>query len=271
MKRQNYWGIENDIVEKAAQHTLLREGLFILPALTAEVTLLDVGCGPGAISLDFAQHLPKGQFVGIDIDDYQIALANLEKDRMQLSNVDFQVADAYNLPFDSESFEVIFINNLFLHLQKPKEVLQELYRVCKTGGTIGIREGVGSFDHSCFLKLPDGFPNLSNFFEQAIKQTGVSPDIGLHIKGLLLQQGFLEPEIKVYSEVYDQPKDFMMLKDWYQSHLRGEFGNILLKSGFLTRKKLTTLVDSMDTWYQDKDALTVITWITYLAQKQTNL
>jgi ubiquinone/menaquinone biosynthesis C-methylase UbiE len=65
-----------------------------------------------------------------------------------LSNVSFRQADIFNLLFDDESFDHVFVCFVLEHLEHPLEALKKLMRVLKKGGTITVIEG----DHgSCFF------------------------------------------------------------------------------------------------------------------------
>jgi len=54
--------------------------------------------------------------------------------------VEYQLADAYNLPFDSESFDTVSVSNSLHHFEDTQKVLQEMLRVLKPGGMIIINE-----------------------------------------------------------------------------------------------------------------------------------
>lgn len=65
----------------------------LLPRLRPGDRLLDVGCGPGTISVDLARRLPGGQVIGVDRSDEVVAEA--AAGAAEQANVSFRVADAY--------------------------------------------------------------------------------------------------------------------------------------------------------------------------------
>lgn len=79
--------------------------------------VLDVGCG------DFNKYL-----VGFSSGDTYIGL-DIEK----TSSTDV-IGDASYLPFKDESFDAVICNAVLGHVENPKEVLKELYRIAKSGG-----------------------------------------------------------------------------------------------------------------------------------------
>jgi SAM-dependent methyltransferase len=101
--------------------------------------LLDCGCGPGSITLGLATVVAPGEVVGIDLDPGSIEVARKQATEQQITNVRFEVANVYELPFPSASFDVIFSHAVLMHVRQPVSALKEMKRVLKRGGLIGIR------------------------------------------------------------------------------------------------------------------------------------
>ncbi len=99
--------------------------------------ILDAGCGPGGKTLYYAG---KGcsSITGVDIDPVRIAHARSFLSEHPNSRVEFMVGDLSNLPFAADSFDIIFLNDVFEHVDRPllEKVLRELKRVMRPGGTI---------------------------------------------------------------------------------------------------------------------------------------
>src|SRR3984885_9239189 len=66
---------------------------YLLPRLPATAWLLDIGCGPGTITVDLAARVPQGQVVGIDAADDVLELARQEASRQGRPNVRFGPGD----------------------------------------------------------------------------------------------------------------------------------------------------------------------------------
>lgn len=117
---------------------------YLLPHLTPSLELLDVGCGPGSITADFAAILSLGHVTGIDQAPEAIAKALSTAASRGLTNVSFQVADAVELPFPDGEFDVVHAHHVLYHTQDPVKALMEMKCVTKPGGLIASRDGVMS-------------------------------------------------------------------------------------------------------------------------------
>lgn len=97
--------------------------------------ILDVGCGIGGSSLYLAQKF-NASATGITLSPVQAARA---KERAQAAGLsaraDFQVADALNMPFADDSFDLVWSLESGEHMPDKRKFLQECYRVLKPGGT----------------------------------------------------------------------------------------------------------------------------------------
>ncbi|MCZ8354042.1 MAG: methyltransferase domain-containing protein [Cyclobacteriaceae bacterium] len=113
--------------------------------------ILEAGCGVGAQTKIIAKKNPDSKFLSIDISQVSIEEAKLMADQMNLKNVEFEQADLYNLTYKDETFDSIIICFVLEHLKNPKQVLSELSRVLKRGGTIIAIEG----DHGSTFFYPD--------------------------------------------------------------------------------------------------------------------
>ncbi|MGR1083794.1 class I SAM-dependent methyltransferase [Olegusella massiliensis] len=112
------------------------------PPMLAELEIdpfdnvLDVGCGTGPVIELLAKKYPEKHFVGLDITPAMIEVAQSKG----LSNAEFLVGDAENLPFGDESFDAVLCSNSFHHYPNPGAFLREAYRVLRSGGKLILRD-----------------------------------------------------------------------------------------------------------------------------------
>ncbi|MHA1620022.1 MAG: class I SAM-dependent methyltransferase, partial [Promethearchaeota archaeon] len=101
--------------------------------------ILLIGCGAGKNCLFLAKKFGV-HVTGIDIAEASIQMAEESAQLQQLENLtDFQVADAYALPFPIDSFDGVFTEYMSYFLDLPV-ALKEFYRVLKPNGIMGFNE-----------------------------------------------------------------------------------------------------------------------------------
>jgi SAM-dependent methyltransferase len=106
--------------------------------LVGSERVLDIATGPGYIAEAFAGS--SREVVGVDLTDAMLAIAKERTRARGVANVSFRAADAQNLPFENGSFDVVVCRLALHHLLKPLQVLREMVRVCRTGGTVLVED-----------------------------------------------------------------------------------------------------------------------------------
>jgi ubiquinone/menaquinone biosynthesis C-methylase UbiE len=97
-------------------------------------TVLDVACGSGIVSCEFAKTVYR--VTGIDLTPAMIEQARLLQQEKQIENIDWNIGDVSDLPFDDSVFSIVATRYSFHHMIEPKKVLEEMKRVCIPGGKI---------------------------------------------------------------------------------------------------------------------------------------
>src|SRR3990172_11740714 len=113
--------------------------------------VLEAGCGVGAQTVTLARNSPKASIISVDISEASITEAKRKVAAAGLTNVQFQQADIFNLPYGPDSFDHIFVCFVLEHLSRPVEALNVLKKYMKHGGTITVIEG----DHGSAYFYPD--------------------------------------------------------------------------------------------------------------------
>lgn len=151
-------------------------------------SLLEIGCGAGAVLGILGQTFPDLKLAGIDLEQKQIEYAKVYLSRLNLADVDLRVGDAITLPWADNQFDRIYAMWFLEHLPNPLKVLQEAKRVLKPGGTITLTET----DYRTILISPESsdYRYLMDSLCELLLQAGGNPYIGQSLATLLAQAGF---------------------------------------------------------------------------------
>jgi ubiquinone/menaquinone biosynthesis C-methylase UbiE len=154
----------------------------------AESRVLEAGCGVGAQTVTLARSSPNALITSVDISEASVAEARRKVAAAGLTNVQFERADIFHLPYGTDAFDHIFVCFVLEHLSRPVEALQALKKPLRQGGTITVIEG----DHGSVFFHPD-----SEAAHQAIRcqvelqrRAGGNAMVGRELYPLLRQAGY---------------------------------------------------------------------------------
>ncbi len=117
------YGSTNPVVKRLmAGFERSLEELFVT---AAPDTLLDVGCGEGVLTHQWASRV-EGQVIGIDLDDPAL---HSEWEKRSAPNLDYRVMKAENLPFSDDEFDLASAIEVLEHVPEPEATLAEMARV----------------------------------------------------------------------------------------------------------------------------------------------
>lgn len=138
----------------ANQSLLVSELLCEAVELRAGEQVLDVACGTGVAALAAARR--NADVVGVDFSTSSLTIARRRAAFERLVNVSFQEADAEALPFADASFDVVLSTFGAQFVGDQHAAAQELIRVCKPGGRIGLANWTPAPFFGHFFKIMAG-------------------------------------------------------------------------------------------------------------------
>ena len=125
----------------AGMHHRWRERSADRAALSAGDSALDVCCGTGDLALELRRRVgPSGRVVGCDFSEPMLGLAREKSDRLGMSDVEFEWADALDLPYRDRSFDAVTVGFGARNLADLPRGIAEMARVLRPGGRLVILE-----------------------------------------------------------------------------------------------------------------------------------
>lgn len=154
----------------------------------AGCTVLEAGCGVGAQTVTLARNSPSARITAIDIAERSLDEARARLQAAGLTNVRFRQADIFDLPFEAEAFDHVFVCFVLEHLPRPVDALAALKALLKPGGTITVIEG----DHGSAYFHPDSAAAREAIacLVELQRRAGGNSMIGRQVYPLLVRAGF---------------------------------------------------------------------------------
>lgn len=161
---------------------------FLLPHVTTDMHLIDVGCGAGELSLEVAAEVSR--LTGIDGDLAEVERARAAADASATRNAEFAVGDACALPLRDSIADAVLGHSVLEALDRPAGALAEMHRVLKPNGVVA----VASVEYGGLILAGPHERLTRRFFD--IRQRlwvseGAAPWRGRELRGLLLASGFV--------------------------------------------------------------------------------
>ena len=120
------YGSSNPVVKRlmGGFHSTLDE----LWVKAAPASVLDVGCGEGVLTLEWADRLADGRIVGIDLDDPKL---RAEWEKRERPNLQFRAEEATHLSFSDDEFDLATAIEVLEHVPEPEATVAEMARVAR--------------------------------------------------------------------------------------------------------------------------------------------
>jgi ubiquinone/menaquinone biosynthesis C-methylase UbiE len=230
-----------------------KQAAFFLPYLQAGMQLLDCGSGPGSITIGLAKRVAPGLVIGMDIEAAQIDGANALAVEQGVTNVRFETGNVYALPYADASMDAVFSNALLEHLSEPKAALQEMYRVLKPGGVIGIR--TTDADGNITYPRPSAFAQWREWTEQLKVELGHNIRIGKQLRSLLRAAGFVRIQGSASYDYSGTPEATRKVGESFAATIRKSWSrDQILARGWADRAELETIAEAIQQWGDNPDA-----------------
>lgn len=240
-----------------ASRTASRDAAFLLPHLRPGMRVLDVGSGPGSITLGLGDSVAPGEVVGIDIQPAQVERARSLAAARGMTNVRFQAGDLYALPFADQSFDAAFANGVLMHLSDPLRALAELRRVLCPGGIAGVRDP--DFGASLYAPMTPRLEQLLALRVRVRRHNGGDPFRARDYRRLLLEAGFARAEAGASAETAGSQQKTACHAVFLTAMLEGLTPTVLAQR-WMDQTAIDGIAAEIDVWARRPDAFYATTW-----------
>ena len=181
-------GHHESVLRSHTWRTVANSAAYLIPELAAGGVLLDVGCGPGTITVDLARRIAPGRVVGLDASSEIVERAAGLAADAGVHNAQFQVGNIYALDFPDASFDIVHAHQVMQHLARPVAAMAEIRRVLRPGGVFAARD----VDYGGVMIAPviDALTEWMRVYREVHYWNGGDPDAGRSLKAWALAAGF---------------------------------------------------------------------------------
>ena len=195
-----------------------------------DTTVLDIGCGTGGPDIVIARDSAPKRIIGLDIEPFLIEKSQRNIARAGMGNVvDIRLVEAGPLPFEDQSFDVVFSKDSLIHVEDKAALYREVLRVLKPGGQFAASDWLRSADANELAGYNDwrSLTSLS-FSMQTAKET----------KAEMIDSGFVDVTTRDrnawYVETASQEIDMMRSDEWKNQSVKA-FGEEYYADGLAVR------------------------------------
>ncbi|REE96859.1 class I SAM-dependent methyltransferase [Thermomonospora umbrina] len=231
---------------------------YLLPHLRPGMKVLDVGCGPGTITVDLAERVAPGHVTAVEVTEEALDLARAEAAARGRTDIDFVVADVHRLDFPDDSFDIVHAHQVLQHVGDPVQALREMRRVCRPGGIVAARDS----DYAAFTWYPESseLTTWMDLYQRVARANGGEPDAGRRLLSWARRAGFTEVTPTASTWCFATPEDRAWWGGmWADRILESQMADQAVASGAATRPDLERISAGWRTWTAADDG-----WLTIL-------
>lgn len=240
-------GHHRSVLQSHNARTAANSAAYLMDRLRAGVRVLDVGCGPGSITRDFAKLVAPEVVVGIENAEHPLQIARAAAESAGVTNIRFELGDVYSLRFADASFDVVHAHQVLQHLRDPVAALREMRRVCAAGGVVAARDA----DYAAMTWYPqsEALTRWQELYRAVARGNDAEPDAGRRLLHWAQQAGF--DDITATASVWcyaDAESRSVWGNTWAERVTESALATQAIERGLATPAELDRLADGWRAW-----------------------
>ena len=250
-------GHQDSVLRSHRWRTAQNSAAYVLADLTPGRRLLDVGCGPGTLTVDLARLVAPADVVGVDVSASVVAEATRHAADAGVDNVSFRAGDFRDAGLEPGSFDVVHAHQVVQHVSDPVGVIAAMASLVRAGGVLAVRDS----DYSAFVWSPAD-PLLDRWREVYLavtRQNGADADAGRHLLAYANAAGLTDVTVTSSTWTFATPED----RGWWSSVwadrcVDSSFAEQAVEYGITTRAELESIAAGWRAWADNADAMFIV-------------
>ncbi|KII94035.1 hypothetical protein PLICRDRAFT_153313 [Plicaturopsis crispa FD-325 SS-3] len=247
-------GHHESVLRSHTWRTAANSAAYLLGAIRPDMSILDVGCGPGTITADFAQLVPQGHVIGVENVPDVLDQARAYATKRGLTNVEFKVADIHALDFPDNTFDVVHAHQVLQHVGDPVHALSEMRRVTKPGGIVAAREC--DFSSMTWWPEVEGLSEWQKLWIDVARSNGGEPNAGRQLHAWARKAGFDRASITTTAGTwcYSTPDERAWWSEMWADRIeKSTFATNAIDRGFSSPEQLARIAKTWREWGTQED------------------
>ncbi|SDH97758.1 methyltransferase domain-containing protein [Agrococcus jejuensis] len=243
-------GHHESVTRAHAARTVENSAAYLVPYLERGQRILDVGCGPGSITIDLARRVGDGEVVGIDASAQVVEQARALAEASGVTNVRFEVGDAYAVDAADGSFDVVHAHQVLQHLGEPVAALAEWRRASR--GIVAARDVV--YSATAIHPFSEGLREWRRIIVALQDANGGEADAGSHLKAWARAAGFTDiaTDVETWCFESDQARTWWG-HQWAERAIASSFATGTDEHGLATPADREAIAEAWTAWAADPD------------------
>jgi arsenite methyltransferase len=111
-----------------------------LAPLERGATIVDLGAGPGLLSIQLYKLWPQAKIIGVDLSSEMLEIAKKNADKAGMSNYETRLGRAEEILIESNSVDLVVTQSSLHEWENPRQGFSEIFRVLKPGGSLILKD-----------------------------------------------------------------------------------------------------------------------------------
>ena len=223
---------------------------YLLPHLRPGLDLLDVGCGPGTLTVDLAGRVAPGRAVGVDTSPEVVAAAADHAREAGATGVEFVAGDFRDVGLPAAGFDIVHAHQVLHHLRDPVGGLAAMAGLTRPGGLVAARES----DYGAMVWYPasDALERWAEVYQAVARRNGAEPNAGRHLLRWAREAGLTDATYSTSTWTFATPEDRAWWgESWAERITATAVATQAVQYGVATEDELVALGAGWRAWAAD--------------------